>query len=104
MRRLGVSGSSSQGNHKAHNPIVAPKVRVGNEPRYRCGDDQHWYKNCHASKQVAVHNKKYRESKERETHYMEKDALDESPDVNSTVTDNRTGPYVPQSLEASLYD
>ncbi|KAL6508394.1 hypothetical protein OROHE_021936 [Orobanche hederae] len=65
MRRLGAPGSSSQENHKAPTPNVAPKDRVGDEPCYRCGDAGHWYKNCHASKQVAAHYKKYRESKER---------------------------------------
>ncbi|KAL6503970.1 hypothetical protein OROGR_025893 [Orobanche gracilis] len=104
MRRLGAPGSSSQGNHKAPTPHVAPKVRTGDEPCYRCGDAGHWYKNCHASKQVTALYKKYRESKERETHYMEEDMLDESPDVNFTVTDNRNELYVPQSLEAPLYD
>ncbi|KAL6514636.1 hypothetical protein OROGR_020215 [Orobanche gracilis] len=36
MRRLGAPGSSSQGNHKASTPYVTPKVRIGNEPCYRC--------------------------------------------------------------------
>ncbi|KAL6502135.1 hypothetical protein OROHE_024728 [Orobanche hederae] len=104
MRRLGPKGSHSQGNHKAPTPHDTPKGRVGDEPCYRCGDAVHWYKNCHASKQVATLYKKYRESKEREAHYMEEDALDESPDVNFTVTDNRKELHMPQSLEAPLYD
>ncbi|KAL6500834.1 hypothetical protein OROGR_027342 [Orobanche gracilis] len=103
MRRLGAPGSS-QGNHKAPTPHVAPKVRVGDEPCYRCGDAGHWYKNCHASKEVAALYKKYRESKEREAHYMKEDILDKSPDVNFTVTDNCNEPHVPQSLEDPLYD
>ncbi|KAL6587978.1 hypothetical protein OROMI_000956 [Orobanche minor] len=95
MKRLGALSSSSQGNHKAPIPHVAPKGRVCDEPCYRCGDGGHWYKNCHASKQVATLYKKYRESKEWEAHYMEEDALDESPDVNFTVTDNCNEPHVP---------
>ncbi|KAL6567508.1 hypothetical protein OROGR_001176 [Orobanche gracilis] len=99
MRRLGAPGSSRQGNHKAPTLHVAPKGRVGDEPCYRCGDAGHWYKNCYASKQVAAHYKKYRESKEWETHYIVEFDLDKSPYVNFTVTNRRIESYEPQSID-----
>ncbi|KAL6568965.1 hypothetical protein OROGR_000690 [Orobanche gracilis] len=98
MRRLGAPGSS-QGNHKALTPHVAPKVRVGDEPCYRCGDAGHWYMNCHASKEVAALYKKYREPKERETHYIEEYDLYKPPYVNFTVTNRRIESYEPQSID-----
>ncbi|KAL6557488.1 hypothetical protein OROMI_017838 [Orobanche minor] len=99
MRRLGAPDSFSQGNHKAPTPHVAPKVRVGDEPCYRCGDAGHWYKNYHASKEVAALYKKYRESIEWETHYIEEYDLDKSPYVNLTVTNRRIESYEPQSID-----
>ncbi|KAL6582440.1 hypothetical protein OROMI_006454 [Orobanche minor] len=99
MRRLGAPGSSNQENYKEPTPHVAPKDRVGDEPCYRCGDVGHWYKNYHASKQVAAHYKKYRESKEWETHYIEEYDLDKSPYVNFTITSRRIESYEPQSLD-----
>ncbi|KAL6580040.1 hypothetical protein OROMI_008064 [Orobanche minor] len=48
----------------------APTERVHDAQCFRCGMTVYWFRNCHASKNVAAAYKKYRETK-AETQYME---------------------------------
>ena len=97
-RANGGTGSSD------HGPKVqkAPKERVDHEPCYRCGDTEHWYKNCHASNRVAANYKRYMESKEQEAHYMEEGGYD--PDVNLTIADFNGNKDPAQSMEVPDFD
>jgi hypothetical protein len=79
-----------------------PRERVGHEPCYRCGDTEHWYKNCHASNRVAANYKRYRESKEQEAHYMEEGGSD--PDVNLTNADFNGNKDPAQSMKVPDFD
>ena len=66
------------------NPLIK-KERVGNEPFYECGFAKHWYKTCHARNRVTANYKRYRESKEQKSHFMNDEGND--ADVNLTIAD-----------------
>jgi hypothetical protein len=103
-RANGGAGPSSHGTKVQRAPKPAPikRDRVGNEPCYRCGATEHWYKNCHASNRVAANYKRYRESKEQEAHYMEEG--DHDPDVNLTIADFNGSKDPAQSMEVPDFD
>ena len=75
--------------------------RVGDEPCYRCGVDGHWYKKCHASANVAASYKRYRESKEQESHFMNEEGND--ADVSLTIADF-SGKDFARSMDALDFD
>ncbi|KAJ9557653.1 hypothetical protein OSB04_012267 [Centaurea solstitialis] len=47
------------------------RIREGTEPCYKCGIVGHWYNTCRASNAIAATYKRYTESKEKETYYLE---------------------------------
>nr|XP_011465075.1 PREDICTED: uncharacterized protein LOC105351668 [Fragaria vesca subsp. vesca] len=98
----GGAGPSGHGSKVQKPPKNPPVKRVGNEPCYRCGFTDHWYKDCQASNKVAAAYKRYRESKEQEAHYMEDGGPD--PDVNLTIADFVGNKDPAQSLDASDFD
>ena len=64
----------------APNNHLIKKERVGNEPWYAYG-----FKICYASNRVTVNYKRYWESKEQESHYIDKEGND--VDVNLIIAD-----------------
>ncbi|KAI3707741.1 hypothetical protein L6452_26370 [Arctium lappa] len=68
--RDATAGLSNQGKSKGKTPMVDPakRVREGNEPCYRYGIIGDWYKDFRASNNIAATYKRYRESKENESH------------------------------------
>ncbi|KAL6578144.1 hypothetical protein OROMI_010472 [Orobanche minor] len=81
----------------------APAERVQEAQCFRCGMTGHWFRNCHASKNVAAAYKRYRETK-AEAQYIEENDYDVHPNVNFTVTDHHNKTYESESLDAPLYD
>ncbi|VFQ62039.1 unnamed protein product [Cuscuta campestris] len=79
-RRESNDGPSGHTNKKsnASNPHV-----LKNEPCYRCGVSEHWYKHCRASNKVAACYKKYLRSREHESQYLDEEGND--VDVNLTL-------------------
>ncbi|VFQ61166.1 unnamed protein product [Cuscuta campestris] len=79
-RRESNDGPSGRTNKKsiASNPPV-----IKNEPCYRCGVSGHWYKHCRASNKVAACYKKYLQSREHESEYLDEEGND--ADVNLTL-------------------
>ncbi|XP_062030418.1 uncharacterized protein LOC133746253 [Rosa rugosa] len=100
-RGKGRGGDGNKVQKAPKNPSVK-QDRVGNEPCYRCGIIGHWYKNCQASNIVAATYKRYRESKEQETHYMEEGGHDS--DVNLTIADLNGNKELAQSMDALDFD
>ena len=86
-RNDGGVGPNDQGNKVQKTPKNPPiqRERIDNEPCYRCGAPEYWYKNCHASNRVAANYKSDREFREQEAHYMEERGYD--PYVNLTIAD-----------------
>jgi len=78
------------------------RARDGSEPCYRCGIIRHWYNNCRASNAIAATYKRYRESKEKESHYLEETGNE--PEVNLTVSDLTNTKSDDLSLELSDFD
>ncbi|KAM7492843.1 hypothetical protein LguiA_035764 [Lonicera macranthoides] len=103
-RRKGAIGPSGQGNKMKNtpkNPSVK-KERVGDEPCYKCEVAGHWYKNCHASTKVTANHKRYQESKEQESHFMNEEYNDAN--VNFTITDFSGKKDFAQSMDALDFD
>ncbi|KAJ9550905.1 hypothetical protein OSB04_014950 [Centaurea solstitialis] len=78
------------------------RARDGTEPCYKCGIVGHWYKHCRASNDIVATYKRYRESKEQETHYLEETNND--PEANLTITDFTNIDNDDSSLELSDFD
>ncbi|KAM7496095.1 hypothetical protein LguiA_020509 [Lonicera macranthoides] len=98
---IGPSGLENKVKNAPNNPPVK-KERVGDEPCYRCGVAGHWYKNCHASAKVAASYKRYRESKEQESHFMNEE--DNDAYVNFTIADISGKKDFAQSMDAPDFD
>ena len=103
-RIYGTTGPNGQGNKMQNAPKNPPiqKERVGNKPCNRCGVAGHWYKNCHASNKVVASYKRYRESKEQKSHFMNEE--DNDADVNITIADFSGKKDFAQLMDAYDFD
>ena len=99
--RDGPNAHAKNGNNTPKN-YEQKRDRSGNEPCYRCGGANHWYKECPASERVAAAYKKYKESKEQETHYTE-DGIDDT-EVHLTVADFQKDKEPLQSMDVLDFD
>ena len=95
-------------NRTQNNPPKAQVARRNdeagdaNELCYRCGSNDHWFKQCKASNRLAEDYKKYCESREQEAYYGE-DTGDEK-DVNLTIADFKVDQSNEKTMEAPDFD
>ncbi|CAH9097671.1 unnamed protein product [Cuscuta epithymum] len=100
-RRDVGAGSNSQGSKAPTKPPVK-RERAGEEPCFRCGTPGHWSKHCQASNKVAAAYKKYRESKEQESHCVIEE--ENEVDANLTIADFSGKKNTAQSIDAPDFD
>jgi hypothetical protein len=91
-------------NHPPKAQVARRNNEAGgaNELCYRCGSNDHWFKQCKASNRLAEDYKKYCESREQEAYYAE-DTGDEK-DVNLTIADFKVDQSNEKTMEAPDFD
>ncbi|KAM5566934.1 hypothetical protein ABKV19_015185 [Rosa sericea] len=70
-----------------------------NDMCHRCGSIEHWFKQCHASTQLATSYKEYRQLREQETNLAEDEDINLAEDEDINLAEDEDGEDITLTIE-----